>query len=168
MRIGWFIEFLPLGAIRLLSGLDAQSRMQNAPECQDPVTTRQDESQTCSDVSLKVKSSLCVWSAKWRCYGRAHRILCGPCREGHYQMLWKVAVVGSAGIMSPRVCWPSSSFEPSAQVIGHPSAFRAEPWLSNTPGLRSRSQERGHPLHQNARALITSGMSIVLAKDRGR
>ena len=58
--------------------------MQNAPECQDPVTTRQDESQTCSDVSLKVKSSLRVRSTKWRCYGSAYRILCRECREGHH------------------------------------------------------------------------------------
>lgn len=58
MRIGWFMELLPLGAIRLLSGLDAQSRMQNAPECQDPVTTRQDEGQTCWDVFAALKPSL--------------------------------------------------------------------------------------------------------------
>ena len=32
--------------------------MQNAPECQDPVTTRQDRGQTCWDVFAKVKPSL--------------------------------------------------------------------------------------------------------------
>ena len=160
-RIGWFMEVLHSARCMPLGCWNERSCMQNAPECQDPVTTRQDESQTCSDVSLKVKSSLCVRSAKWRCYRGAHRIL-GPCREGHYQTLWEVAVVGSAGVMSPSVWWPSSYFEPSVQVIGQPSAFRAEPWLSNTPGPRSRSQERGHPLHQNARALTTSGMSSRL------
>jgi hypothetical protein len=48
MRIGCFMEFLSLGAIRLLSGLHAQSCMQNAPEYQDPVATRQDGVQTSS------------------------------------------------------------------------------------------------------------------------
>jgi hypothetical protein len=41
--------------------------MQDASECQDPVTTRQDQGQTCWDVSAKVKPSLVCPVVTCRC-----------------------------------------------------------------------------------------------------
>ena len=54
-------RFVPLGC------WNGRSCMQNAPECQDPVTTRQDQGQTCWDVSAKVKPSLVCPAATCRC-----------------------------------------------------------------------------------------------------
>jgi hypothetical protein len=39
--------------------------MQNAPECQDPVTTRQDRGQTCRDVFASMKSSFTSCGYPW-------------------------------------------------------------------------------------------------------
>lgn len=55
------MEVLPLGAIRAIGWCwNGRSCMQNAPECQDPVTTRQDLGWTCRDVSANMKPSLYV------------------------------------------------------------------------------------------------------------
>jgi hypothetical protein len=64
-RIGWFMESLHSARCVPFGCWTGRLCMQNAPECQDLVTTRQDNGKTCRDVFANVKPSfvsrrLCV------------------------------------------------------------------------------------------------------------
>ena len=61
-EIGMHGQFLPLGAISARWRRSCCRASQDAPECQDAVTTRQDRCWTCQDVPAKEKPSLYVLS----------------------------------------------------------------------------------------------------------
>lgn len=64
--------------------------MQNAAECQDPVTTRQDQGQTCWDVFVEVKPSLVCPVATTRC----DKSLSALALRGAGAIHWKVGQGG--------------------------------------------------------------------------